>query len=391
MVSVNLEQLKDLRLSRLQSIVDFMAGVLKASHIDLTKYVKQARLDPEVGSWLSEVLGSNRPVTTVNRRRRMSMHTVHIRDVDLDTWDFDALVLSESKLEECAVQILKTSVPSLETLKISEMKLREFVQDVRAHYNKTSFHNFAHAITVLHACGKLGQITCRDVCSGVELVAMMFAALLHDTDHKGLSNSFHVNSRSDLANQYNDVSVLENHHACVGFRLLNDHHLLDQLNSQDYTCFRKTVVDCVLGTDMAVHQEQSKKLEGIADCGGFDESALQADPALRRFLMAVVLHTADLYSPSKTFDLAQRWAIRLQKEFNDQVKLEKQLGLPFQSFMAASGKQALYKGELGFIQFVAKPWYKQMVRNFPSLQLLCDRIDDNIQRYTQLSEVKKDV
>jgi cAMP-specific phosphodiesterase 4 len=46
------------------------------------------------------------------------------------------------------------------------------------------------------------------------------AAMMHDFRHKGVSNTFLVNSEDELAIVHNDVSVLERFHAAETFRLL---------------------------------------------------------------------------------------------------------------------------------------------------------------------------
>ena len=49
---------------------------------------------------------------------------------------------------------------------------------------------------------------------------MLVAAAVHDVDHPGRTNGFMVNSGHNLALLYNDISVLENHHLAVAFKLM---------------------------------------------------------------------------------------------------------------------------------------------------------------------------
>ena len=56
----------------------------------------------------------------------------------------------------------------------------------------------------------------------IEIFAMLFAAAIHDFEHTGTTNNFHVQTKSRLAMIYNDRSVLENHHLSVAFRLLQN-------------------------------------------------------------------------------------------------------------------------------------------------------------------------
>ena len=49
---------------------------------------------------------------------------------------------------------------------------------------------------------------------------LLVSTLVHDVDHNGLNNNFHINSQSPLALLYNDISVLENHHCSYATKLL---------------------------------------------------------------------------------------------------------------------------------------------------------------------------
>ncbi|CAB1317946.1 unnamed protein product, partial [Coregonus sp. 'balchen'] len=56
----------------------------------------------------------------------------------------------------------------------------------------------------------------------LEIFAMIFAAAVHDYEHTGTTNTFHIQTRSDTAILYNDRSVLESHHSAQHNRLLQD-------------------------------------------------------------------------------------------------------------------------------------------------------------------------
>ena len=50
----------------------------------------------------------------------------------------------------------------------------------------------------------------------------MISGAAHDIDHPGTNNLFEIKCRSKLATLYNDVSVLENHHAASLFFMLEN-------------------------------------------------------------------------------------------------------------------------------------------------------------------------
>lgn len=52
----------------------------------------------------------------------------------------------------------------------------------------------------------------------LEIFATLVAAIVHDYEHTGTTNNFHVMSGTDTALLYNDRAVLENHHISATFR-----------------------------------------------------------------------------------------------------------------------------------------------------------------------------
>jgi hypothetical protein len=76
----------------------------------------------------------------------------------------------------------------------------------------------------------------QNILSDLELLSVIFAALIHDYEHTGHTNNFHVQSSSDLAMLYNDRSVLESHHVSACYRLLKDgnQNILAGLSREQY-------------------------------------------------------------------------------------------------------------------------------------------------------------
>lgn len=58
-----------------------------------------------------------------------------------------------------------------------------------------------------------------------------------------------LSSDSELALMYNDLSVLENHHLAVGFKLLQEDNcdIFQNLNKKQRQSLRKMVIDMVSG------------------------------------------------------------------------------------------------------------------------------------------------
>jgi hypothetical protein len=59
---------------------------------------------------------------------------------------------------------------------------------------------------------------------------------------------------------YNDLSINENMHAALAFRLIRKpaNNFLSELPEDQYWLFRRIVIHIVLGTDMALHFDSVK-------------------------------------------------------------------------------------------------------------------------------------
>ena len=54
-----------------------------------------------------------------------------------------------------------------------------------------------------------------------DILALLVAALSHDLDHPGVDNDFLIASKHELAERYNELSVLENYHSSILMRILS--------------------------------------------------------------------------------------------------------------------------------------------------------------------------
>ncbi|VDQ01011.1 unnamed protein product [Trichobilharzia regenti] len=89
----------------------------------------------------------------------------------------------------------------------------------------------------------------------MEILAVLFASAIHDVDHPGVTNQFLVNTGHELALQYNDSSVLENHHLYMAFKILSEPEcdIFANLGVKKRQTLRRMVIELVLATDMSKH------------------------------------------------------------------------------------------------------------------------------------------
>ncbi|KAK3732467.1 hypothetical protein QZH41_009348, partial [Actinostola sp. cb2023] len=179
----------------------------------------------------------------------------------LDQWTFDVFSISEAtdghSLRYMGYEVLNR-LELLRIFKVNDATLDRFLQAVEEGYKKNCnpYHNEIHAADVTHTVfyflSVLGLAKCL---SDLEIFALLISAIIHDLEHTGTTNAFHINSgtyntrlgtyatnafhinsRSDLALMYNDRSVLENHHISSAFKILqdNDRNILSNLNAHQY-------------------------------------------------------------------------------------------------------------------------------------------------------------
>ena len=177
-------------------------------------------------------------------------------DAVLLDWSFDAWSMPEASVPHLLVAILH-GCGLLRRFRIPPSRALAFTTALAEHMPSNPFHNVRHvfAVTVTAYRFVHHSATCRHALEDVDVLALLLAAMCHDLEHPGTTNAFQVNTCSQLALRYNDISVLENHHAATAFALMAQTQLLANLSPADGRAVRKRVVSAILATDMGKHKE----------------------------------------------------------------------------------------------------------------------------------------
>ncbi|XP_019636328.1 PREDICTED: calcium/calmodulin-dependent 3',5'-cyclic nucleotide phosphodiesterase 1A-like [Branchiostoma belcheri] len=277
---------------------------------------------------------------------------------NLDDWSFDVFAVNVASnnqaLRYVAYEVLKT-YDLLVKFKINSGVLFKFLDALESGYGKHNnpYHNQLHAADVtqtthylLYSTGLVQWL------ADVEILAVVLSAAIHDVEHTGETNSFHVMSKSPMALLYNDRAVLENHHISTAFRLMEDDSLniLGNLSVDDFRTLRTLTIDMVLATDMSFHFQQVKQIKSLLSC----PESIDKSKAL-----SLLLHTADIGHPAKPWHLHARWTEQLMEEFFRQGDKEKALGLPF-SPLCDRNTTVIADSQIGFIDFIVDPTFQVM-------------------------------
>uniref|UniRef100_A0A8C3REV0 Phosphodiesterase n=3 Tax=Passeriformes TaxID=9126 RepID=A0A8C3REV0_9PASS len=273
----------------------------------------------------------------------------------LDQWSFDVFSLHRAAEEHS----LRTVVFELFTrhnlnsrFKIPGAFLTSLLEALESGYGKfrNPYHNQVHAADVTQTVHcfllRTGMLHCL---SEIEVLAIVFAAAIHDFEHTGTTNSFHIQTKSDTAILYNDRSVLENHHISAVFRLMQDEELniFVNLTKDEFAELRALVIEMVLATDMSCHFQQVKSMK----------TALQQLERLDKSkVLSLLLHAADISHPTKQWAVHSRWTKALMEEFFRQGDKEAELGLPF-SPLCDRTSTLVAQSQIGFIDFIVEPTF----------------------------------
>ncbi|XP_072034774.1 dual specificity calcium/calmodulin-dependent 3',5'-cyclic nucleotide phosphodiesterase 1A-like isoform X2 [Amphiura filiformis] len=282
----------------------------------------------------------------------------------IDDWSFDIFKLNEESdghaLKCTANELFTLRYDLVSKFKIPSQALSNFLDAMEVGYSKhgNPYHNLLHAAdvtqTVHHMLAKMGLV---HWLTDLQIFASLLAAIIHDFEHTGTTNLFHVNTKSELAMIYNDRSVLENHHLSRAFRIIQeeDKNILQNLGKEEFNELRNLVVDMVLATDMSFHFQQIKHIKSNVN----SQDSVDKSKAL-----ALAIHCADISHPAKEWRLHNKWTRLLMNEFFKQGDREKELGLPF-SPLCDRNSTMIAESQIGFIDFIVEP----------SMVVCCDMVD----------------
>ncbi|XP_032807131.2 dual specificity calcium/calmodulin-dependent 3',5'-cyclic nucleotide phosphodiesterase 1A-like isoform X2 [Petromyzon marinus] len=274
---------------------------------------------------------------------------------DVDKWSFDIFALNEASGEHALKFTLYETLTRYDLIarfKIPISSLVSFADALEAGYSKykNPYHNLMHAADVTQTVHFLLLKTgFMHWLNELEIFAMLFAAAIHDLEHTGTTNNFHIQTRSDVAILYNDRSVMENHHVSTAYRIMQadeDANILINLSKDDWRELRALVVEMVLATDMSCHFQQIKAMKTTLQQ---PDSVIDKPKA-----MSLIVHTSDISHPAKEWRLHRRWTESLLEEFFQQGDREEELGLPF-SPLCDRKSTMVPQSQVGFIDFIVEP------------------------------------
>lgn len=323
---------------------------------------------------------------------------------DIKSWHFDPLQhTAEALIPVFSQTLLHYDLPSKYSLDIPT--LDRFARRVMERHGDPStapvpYHNWWHGVSAVHMAFCILTLGGADAyLADDEILALLFGALIHDVDHPGTNNAFEVARKTDLAQKYDDKSVLEaNSFAVAHGEILAEegsdifHRLREEEGRADEVQrILHLARDYVLATDAADHGNMLEKLGTIAEGGGpraAYEFWNKNDPAHRTLLAHAIIHTADISNPAApSFDIARDWCLRISREFHRQVTEERRLGLPIAAYMdGLDDEYAIAKQQQAFYKFMALPLFEVLGTVLPQAAVLETWARQNLAEFDAIVE-----
>jgi len=326
-----------------------------------------------------------------------------VSEKDFTSWNFLTSEVTEVANRIALVGWILLNHPSIQGLRpnLDPKTVTNTLTKAEAEYiNTNPYHNFFHAIDVVHTEHRLLMETKAELFfSEIDQFALLLSAIFHDVGHPGTNNPFLIDTGHELAIRYNDRSPLENMHCAKLFEILNNKEtkLLESFPTDQFKEIRKITVEVILHTDVVHHFTMVKEINVLYQMNNdlfqpsFEltedpspiELELFGNPETKKLLLNMYLHTADISNPCKPWKVCHAWALRVLEEFFVQGDIEKELGVPIQMLNDRT-KVNTPNSQIGFIEFIVTPLIASCIRILPYFYIMGDNIESNIKQWSRV-------
>ena len=258
-------------------------------------------------------------------------------------------------------------------------QLNKYVQTMAAMYRENPFHNFEHATHVTMSVVKLiNRIVAPDLgdkhsaksvhdhtygitSDPLTSFSVILAALLHDVDHQGVTNTQLVKEKAVVAAVYKNKSVAEQNSFSLGWSLLMEDEYRDLRHTiysttTEFRRFKQLLVNSILATDIMDKDLSTRRKERWAQA--FSEHASdQTDSAAtneNRKATIVIEHliqASDVAHTMQHWQIYRKWNAKLFREMHRAYRCGR---------MDTDPSTFWYKGEIGFLDNYVIPLARKL-------------------------------
>eukprot|EP00997_Jenningsia_sp_PLL12_P006175 NODE_271_length_1992_cov_140.868760_g226_i0.p2 GENE.NODE_271_length_1992_cov_140.868760_g226_i0~~NODE_271_length_1992_cov_140.868760_g226_i0.p2 ORF type:complete len:304 (+),score=93.63 NODE_271_length_1992_cov_140.868760_g226_i0:869-1780(+) len=260
---------------------------------------------------------------------------------------------------------------------IDEQVAINFFSSVENGYHPNPYHNSMHGADVLHVMHFIlqsGGLKDTAQLNDEDCLACLIAGMIHDFDHPGLNNNYHVKVQSYLATLYNDRSILENHHCAEVFDLMKNPHynILASLPETKVRDMRETIIEMVLSTDMGLHA----KIFGTWKRRIGQDHDLHKRKDDQRLALSMAIKMSDISNCGRPEFLYLKWGAKLNEEFFLQGDNERNRGDPMSPFMDRF-QPSVAKSQIAFMNYIVIPMFESISEYLPQMHFSVDHCESN--------------
>jgi len=324
---------------------------------------------------------SSKPAVMQDKENMMDTSAILLQLGRIDSWDYNCFNLEKAS-KGCPLFFtcydLLHRYGLVTHYKMDDAILCNFLSALESGYHPNNYHNNIHAADVLqitHYIMEHGGLKPTIFMQSNEIMASILAAAIHDYDHPGLNNNFHIKTRSYLATLYNDQSVLENHHVASIYQLVKNpkYNIFHAMSWEQYKDIRDCVTEMVLATDMGLHAKI---------CHAFKDRLAESKPLHskedQRLALSIVLKMADISNCCRPLPLYKKWARCIVEEFYCQGEAERQRALPVSPFMDRNKHVTDFaKGQVSFMNYIVIPSIELGVEMLPKMSFAVEQCYHN--------------
>ncbi|XP_049868300.1 cGMP-dependent 3',5'-cyclic phosphodiesterase-like isoform X2 [Pectinophora gossypiella] len=273
---------------------------------------------------------------------------------------------------------------------LKHQKLARFILHVKKGYRDVPYHNWTHAFNVAQ-WAYASLVNFKLVPHGYfsELQGLMFlvAGLVHDLDHRGTTNSFHLQGQTTLAALYSsEGSVMERHHLAQAMCILNTEgcDILESLPRREYDRAIITLRDFVLASDL------SNYFKNKPDYMLISNDFLKGNRVHNAALQALLMNAADLSDQLKDWGSVKKTAAAVLTEFFKQGDVEKSRGdLP--AVIMDRDKCFIPELEIQFLSDTCIPLFTMLGKMIPKAAACVKIVENHIERWDAAKPIFQEV
>jgi len=266
----------------------------------------------------------------------------------------------------------------MQKFNIDESKFLNWLSIVEAGYHPNPYHNSMHAADVLHIahyCLGPGGGQAKLKCSDEKVFAALLAGAVHDFNHPGINNAFHVRCQNYLAVLFNDRSVNENIHASSVFELMrmDKFNILSSFKGEAYDRMRDDMVEFILGTDMGLHAMILMRFKKRFEETDGKLHKIESDVNLG---ITMCVKLADISNCGRPQKLYHGWCNVIVDEFFQQGDRERLQGMAVSPFMDRF-TTVMAKGQIGFMNYIVAPLFECIAEWLEGLSVASSLAEEN--------------